>query len=376
MDFITKVYNYYNFENINSQKSYFQTFLSKDNKVYGLRLGIPEDAEEISEIYKEIYGYEYLDPIVYDIKNLRASLADRNNYWFICEKIEDLESEICGSGLMQKVNENILYASKAVVKKKFQKKGIGSILTSNGIITLLKKPEFKNIVRLDSDVRAKNINAQKLIQNSRGIAYSFNPIFYIYGDRRTCKFNDKNPFNRGRSEPAILFLNPLSKLWQIRSRKIFLLKDDDIKFFYEYAKSTNRKMKNDIVEYLMSSSLTSNQFYISKDFSKAILHLSGYIQEKTLKKLIKSHQNWRCIEWRIPATLEGISATKIALRNGFIPSGYDIGSTKTFSDKLNDALLFNYFPLGVDFEDWNSINVLNDLRPLVNKIIGYLENES
>ncbi|MFX0141442.1 MAG: hypothetical protein ACFFDN_47835, partial [Candidatus Hodarchaeota archaeon] len=64
---------------------YFQKFVDKNGIEYGLRFGNPKDAKAISDIFKEIYNYDYLDPIVYNIEELKKEISKNNKFWVIGE---------------------------------------------------------------------------------------------------------------------------------------------------------------------------------------------------------------------------------------------------------------------------------------------------
>jgi len=222
---------------------YFQKFVAKNGNEYGLRFGNPNDAKAISMIFKEIYGNEYIFPLVYDTNLLKSALADKNNFWFVGESLEN--KEIAGTGLIKK-NRYIAHAGKAVVKKKYQGLGVTTKIGAAGIISCTKMPQFKEILRIDSEVRGTK-RIQKLIKNAGALPYALIPAYLNYGDKRIFKVDDNNPFPPKREEAAFLYSIIFKKLWNIREKKIHLLDNEDFIFFHDYVKSHTNKMKSDEV---------------------------------------------------------------------------------------------------------------------------------
>jgi ribosomal protein S18 acetylase RimI-like enzyme len=356
-------------------KNYFETFKSKDKNLYGLRLGKPQDAREISQIYKQVYNGCYLSPVVYRLQELKKSLSDKRKYWFIGEHIKEEGSEIFGSGLLEKTNKHTLYASKAVIKKKYRKRGLASVLTSRGILSLLriKRSEFQDILRLDVDVRAKNYYAQKLFENVRAIPYAFNPIYYNYGNRQNIDFLKGEPFCGGDPEPALLYVYPIGKLWKKRSNLIYLPKNKNVQFLYNFLKKNTRKMRKDILKINKEDFGKYEGYRVNKDLYLGILYLKGYISESTVQKLSEFFGNWRVINWYIPTTKLGLYSMKVALKKGFNPIGYDIGS---FYDKKNkkfhDCVVMAYFPHGIKFNQFEEMRLVEGSIPLVNRVLKML----
>ncbi|GAG36793.1 unnamed protein product, partial [marine sediment metagenome] len=68
---------------LQDENIYFQEFVDKNGNEYGLRFGEPKDAISISKIFREIYDYQYVDPLVYDINFLKKELSKKNNLWFV-----------------------------------------------------------------------------------------------------------------------------------------------------------------------------------------------------------------------------------------------------------------------------------------------------
>ncbi len=325
----------------NDEDIYFQKFLAKDGSEYGLRFGNVNDAEAISSIFKEIYGYEYVNPLVYDIELLKKELKKENNFWFVGESLKT--NEIAGAGLLE-VERYIAQASKAVTKKKYQGQGITSKIGAAGIITVTKMPQFKNILRLDFEIRAQEIGAQKLAQLAGALPYSLIPAYANFGDRRNFSIENNKPFPPQREESVFLYSILCKNLWRNRDKKVFLINNEDIIFFYEYIKKIYKKMQEDILILEDGKKAKNYELYgVSKDHYMGIVKLYGYIKQKALRSLLKTYQEWRIILWRIPTTQNGISSMYLALEKGFKIVGYDIGFNN-INWTLYDSIILAYYP--------------------------------
>ena len=342
---------------------YFQKFVDKNGIEYGLRFGNPKDAKSISNIFKEIYNYEYLDPLVYNIEELKKEISKNNKFWVIGELLEN--KEVAGTGLVEK-NRYIAHAAKVVVKKKFQGLGVTTKIGAAGLISILKMPQFKDVLRLDTDVRGVGIGTQKLAQKAGAIPFGLIPAYNNYGDKRNFEVDDNNPFPPIREEPAFLYSIIFKNLWSKREKKIFLLNNEDFIFFYDYVKKMNKKMDNDILILDKDKINSDHELYgVAKDYFKGKVNLYGYIKEKSLKNLLKTYCNWRFILWKIPTTKSGISSMNLAIDKGFKIVGYDIGFNND-NWTLFDSVILAYYPKN----NCNNVevNCTDTLKPLVKKI--------
>ncbi len=356
------------------KEEYFQTFYSHDGAFFGLRFGIPEDARYISKIYKEQYSNYYVDPLVYNIEALSKKIADKNNYWFICEKIGK-NSMICGAGLIEKYYTTA-FACKAVLKKKFQGRGISTKLGSGGIIYVLRLPEFKDVVRLDSDVRAVNIKSQKLIEKSGGIGYAFIPSYNNFANKKKFDITEGKPCTNGIEEPAVLYVNILNKLWTKRQKEIHLIDNEDIYFFYSLMRNINlRKMKNDQIIFDEFSGYRTESYQIHEDLYKGTVKIGGYLRKNTLQRLLHKYSSWRLLEWRIPPTQLGRYSIKLALKNGFKVVGYDIGSMLNYDGDLLDNIVMCNFPRGINYKQFRTLHLTKSNKILVNRVLNSLTDE-
>ena len=342
---------------------YFQKFVANNGDKYGLRFGKPNDAKAISSIFKEIYGYDYVNPLVYNSELLKKDLVKKNNYWFVGESIKN--NEIAGAGLLE-IERYIAKASKAVTKKKYQGQGITSKIGAAGIITVAKMPQFQNILRLDFEIRGPEIGAQKLAQYAGAFPYSLIPAYANFGDRRNFKIEDNKPFPPQREEAVFLYSILFKNLWNKREKKVYLLNDENIIFFYEYSKKMYKKMQNDIL--ILENDMKNKDYElygVSKDPYMGIVKFYGYIKEKSLKNLLKTYVDWRIILWRIPTTKNGISSMSLALDKGFKIVGYDIGFNN-INWTLFDSVILAYYPK--NHRKPLNLNCLDLNKPLVEKI--------
>ena len=127
---------------------FIQKFLSRDGQELGIRLATPDDAITISMIFKEVYGYQYVKPFVYNIELLKRELIRKNSFWFVGEVLEN--KEIMGTGLIEK-NRYIAHAGSMAIKKKFQGIGVAAKMGTAAIISITKIPLFKDVLRLDGE---------------------------------------------------------------------------------------------------------------------------------------------------------------------------------------------------------------------------------
>lgn len=342
---------------------YFQKFKDKNGVEYGLRFGTPNDAKAISSIFKEIYNFNYVDPLVYNIQKLKKELSKNDKIWVIGELIG--KKEVAGTGLVEK-NRYIAHAGKTVVKKKYQGLGVTTKIGAAGLISILKMPKFEGVLRLDTDIRGVEIGSQKLAQYSGAIPYGLVPAYNNFGDKRYFEIDDNTPFPAKNEESAFLYSIFFKKLWKLRDKTIFLLNNEDFIFFYNYVKRMTKKLDNDIL--ILDQGLKSNSYElygVSKDYYNGKVKLFGYIKKKSLRNLIKTYKNWRVIIWRIPTSENGIHSMSLAVDKGFKIVGYDIGF-HNINWSLFDSVILAYYPKN-NFPGFE-VKCTDILNPLANKI--------
>ncbi|MFX1390345.1 MAG: hypothetical protein ACFE9Z_09805 [Promethearchaeota archaeon] len=323
---------------------------------------MPQDAKAISDLFREIYGYNYAYPLIYNIDHLKNELSKKSNYWFIGELIN--KKEIAGTGLLER-KRYIVHTSQAVVKKKYQGRGITTNIGSAGITKVLKMPEFKNVLRLDSEVRGMKIGAQRLNEKAGAIPFCFIPGYINWGDKRAFKISNNHPVPPIEEESAFFYAIILNPLWAKREKEIYLLDNEDLLFFYNYVKISSRKMKKDFLIFENGENKRAYELYgVSKDYYEGRVNLFGYIKEKSLKHLLKTYKNWRLIIWRIPTTKNGISSMSLAIKKGFKCVGYDIGFNN-INWTLFDSVIFAFYPNGIQSLE---VNCLDKAKPLVKKV--------
>jgi len=354
-------------EKSNLNRNYLHNFKSKNGLEFGFRHGVPQDSEQLVNIFKDVYGWNYLYPTIYDKKKFSKLFSDKNQTWFIVEDINI--KKIVGTGVMERKSEISVYASKTLILNKYQNNGVARVLGTQGVFSYLTDPELSALVRIDIDVRAKNINSQKFAEKIRCIPYGFIPNYNNYADKRNFDFSEGKPFSSGEFEAVIMYVSPIKHFWKIRNREVIVINRKEILDFYNIVKKHITRMNRDKVLIRNASNVLFNNFTLDKDPYKSCILIRGYLTEKTLKHLLQYYSNWNLIEWRVPATLEGLNSQHIALNKGFKVVGYDPGSF--YNQKLtNDTIIFCKFPNGIDFSQFEGLNVVDKNKPIVTKVLN------
>jgi len=343
--------------------TYFQKSKLNNGKEIGLRFATPKDAANISSLFKESYNYEYPYPIVYDIKLLKNDISKLNRFWILSDL---LENEVTvGCALVEK-ERYIAHAGSLIVRKNFQRQGITTKMAAAGLITVTKMPQFKDVLRLNTEVRATLTNVQTSAQNAGAIPYSIIPSHFSLEDNRHLDVNDNNPCPSQKEKSSILYSMIFRNLWKNREKNVFLLDNEDLVFIYEYIRSQARKMKDDILIPKRENKNKGYELYaVSKDYHIAIVQLFGYIKEKSITNLLKTYRNWRIILWKVPTTENGVASMSLALKKGFKVVGYDIGFAN-IEKTLFDSIIFAYYPNGNC--NLSDINCSKAIKPLFNKV--------
>ncbi|MFX1365344.1 MAG: hypothetical protein ACFFCE_03460 [Promethearchaeota archaeon] len=348
---------------IQEDDTYFQKFVFKNGREYGLRFATPKDAAVILSMFKESYNYIYPYPLVYDIELLKKNIAKPNNFWVLSDL---LESKITVGCALVESERYIAHAGRLIVKKNFQKQGITRNLAAAGLIAVTRMPQFKSVLRLNTEVRAPLTQVQNSAQNAGAIPYSIIPSYLKLADNRYFDFDDNNPCIPQFEESAVLYSMIFRNLWKKRTKNVFLLDNEDIIFLYKYVRNQAKRMQDDtlILKNEKNSELYE-LFGVSKDFYMANVNLFGYIKEKSLNNLLKTYKNWRLIIWKIPTTELGISSMSLALRKGFKVVGYDIGFNN-YNWTLFDSIILAYYPnRNYDLSD---IKCIDSIKPLFDRI--------
>lgn len=337
---------------------------------YGVRVANVNDAKDIIKIYTEIYGDSYFEPGIYDPNILKANISNSNEFWFVGVSLS--EEEIVGSGVVKKIDELSLEACKAVITKKFQKRGIGIVLGTKGILSALSLPRFNDTIRLVAEARAFNLYSQKVLEKTGAFAYGFNPVYMNLGKRDLKKNNERNPYIQGSIEPTIYYIRPLSSFWKKRDNEIYLLDNESIIYFYQHIKKTQTRMKKDEVIIESRNRMAWQDCDLLARPELGAVFMKGYLHNILLQHYLYKYSNWRFIEWRVPATEKGIDSMNLALNNGFKVIGYDIGSLHTIDDRIVDCVIFAKFLHEINFNDLSQLKVTPQGEILVNKVIFYL----
>jgi hypothetical protein len=354
---------------LRKEDAYFQKLVFKNGQEYGLRFATTKDAKNISQMFREIYNYKYINPTVYDVDLLQKDISKPNKFWVLSDLLE--KNLTVGCALVEK-ERYIAHAGSLIVKKDFQNRGITSKMAAAGLITVTKMPQFKDVLRLNIEVRGPKARVQNAAQNAGGIPYSVIPAYINFGDKRNLEFTDNNPCPPQREESAILFSMIFRNLWKKRDKDVYLLDNEDLLFLYKYIRSHTKKMSDDTVILKDEKKGKSYELYgVSKDYYMANVKLFGFIKEKSLKHLLNTYKNWRIIVWKIPTSENGISSMALALKKGFKVVGYDIGFNN-INWTLFDSIILAYYPNGNQI--LSDINCIDSIKPLFNLIKKQFEN--
>lgn len=345
----------------------------RDDRLYGLRLGRPSDADQMVDLYKNVYGWEYLYPWVYDPDQFKKALSDKNQYWIVVEPVDT--KVILGGGVLKKLNKYTMFAAKLVCKREYQGMGFAGILGTVGVRSLYQQNVFEGIVRLETDIRAKTYNSQKFIETIGCIPYGYIPNYNNYADKRHFDPSRGEPFIKGKLEPVVMYFRPFNKFWKLRKNNIYLYDQEHILKAYNIIKDNNsRKMKSDVLTIKKKSDEFQKQgsLKIRKDFYKGIVTLRGYMEQNEIKQILSEFSDWNIIEWRVPTDIpQSIKYQKLAIDSGFDVVGYDPCSThyNTFAD----TIIFNYFPNGVAFSQFGDITLTKKSKPFAELVMDSLE---
>lgn len=277
----------------------------KDKRQFGVRFATPKDAKSISEIMKDAYGFEYLYPKVYSEEQLSQSLKEdkqssrleKKELWGIAESLDE-NHELAAICQTERKNEFSIHAGKTVVHNRFRGMGMARGLGVSNLLNVLKMPENQAVVRLDSDVRSSQLNSQKMAEIAGSIPYGFIPNYNNYADKRSYDPTNGVPFTEGRKESVVMYMAPLGDFWKIRSKTVALFDDENIKSFYNYIQSQNRKMEKDIVAIYQTIPIrTRKKFNIDEDLYKGTILIIGYLNQDEISRILKKYEKWNVIEW-------------------------------------------------------------------------------
>ncbi len=154
------------------------SFNARDGRTFKSHYVDDKYAKSIMSIFKDVYEWNYLYPYVYDIEALKKEINKSNQYWAMISPSNS--NEVVALAVIKKLNEFSLYVGKVNIKRKYQGIGLGAGLGSTSFTTIIGNPNFKDIRRLDSDVRAVNLNSQKFIERTGSKPYGFIPNYNNY----------------------------------------------------------------------------------------------------------------------------------------------------------------------------------------------------
>ena len=352
------------------QLDYFFQYPYEDF-IIGLRFAHYLDCQQVSDLYRDEYGYNYVNPLVYSRAKLLLKISDiQRNIWIVGENINN--GEIAAVSLLE-IRDNILFSSKTILNPKYRGMGLGSVLSYNSVTKIHDLGLLEGYIKIDSDVRAVQSGAQKLTESANGIAYGFIPDYNLFGDKRYYIQDIYNPFQEGFPESAFLYFAVLPRLFKVRETNVFLLENEYISFLYTFLKkfklSMKIVMKNDILS-MENSCDKSKKEKINLSFNplNSIIKIEGISNRNNIEKILRQFNRYHIVLWKIPAILEGISSMQTALDLNFKVVGYDMASIKNEnSEKFNDSIIFCHYANGIK-EDFEKIKTTPKNKKLVEKI--------
>lgn len=348
---------------LQEEDTYFRKIIFRNGQEYGLRFATPKDAPIISSLFKECYDYEYPYPTVYDIKLLKKDISKLNKFWVLSDLLENKMT--VGCALVEK-ERYIAHAGGLIVRKDFRRHGITTNLAAAGLLAVTRMPQFKDVLRLNIEVRAPLTKVQTSAQEAGAIPFGIIPNHIKLADNRHFDFDDNNPCISHKEESAVLYSMIFRNLWKQRDKNVFLLDNEDMIFFYEYVRSHAKKMKDDTLLLKKERKSKGYELYgVSKDYYMANVKLFGYIKQKSISNLLKTYKNWGVILWKIPTTENGIFSMALALKKGFKIVGYDIGFNN-INWTLFDSIIMAYYPKNNYI--LSDVNCIDSIKPLLNRI--------
>ncbi len=357
----------------NKPKKYIGEFESKKNKrPFGVRFATAKDAKSISDILFDAYGFEYVNPQVYDEKKIKDLIGHQKTViWGIAES-KDEKKEPAAICVAERKNKFSIHAKKTVVHNKFRGMGLGRGLGVNSLMSILQRPENKDVVRLDSDVRTTQLNSQLMAEAAGSFPYAFIPNYNNFADKRSHDISS-GPFTKGRKESVVMYVAPINGFWKKRTNSVVLHDNELILTFYSMIKEYNRKMKKDDVTLHGTVPKTGPSDYtVEEDPYKGTVMIVGYLNQDSINKILGTYEQWNVVEWRIPTTKKGIVSQHLALKNKFILSGYDPGSYPNESGELVDTLVMCIFPNGVELTQFECVELTKSNKFIASKVINQL----
>jgi hypothetical protein len=352
---------------------YFFTHRLRNNDIFGLRFAKTNDCDQIINLFIEEYGFKYVDPIVYDRIQLTKKIMDEKDIWIVADDIKN--GILIGISHIELKN-NIAYAEKVCIKRDYRGNGLSSHFSFNGVQALIHKKILQNYIKIDSDVRASQIGAQKLCESASGIAYSFIPNKFLLSDKREKRLNlneDQRPNTLIEPFNEIGYFVVLPQLPRKRIQYVYLLDHDLIYFLYNNIKGYRRSMQflmaDDYVERVAHppnvNSASIDNLIKRPNNLNSYIKIYGLLDSHSIDLFIKSCKSYRLIIWYIPTTIEGTYCMKIAFEKGFKAIGYDMASIESNNiGKFYDAVIFAFYNSIQEKFDFSTVRTTNKNRGL------------
>ncbi|MHA1500185.1 MAG: hypothetical protein ACTSRT_21885 [Promethearchaeota archaeon] len=366
-------------------ETYFFIHEVNEQITIGLRRATKNDCSQISQLYIAIYGYNYIDPMVYDYSLLAEHLSDQNNIWIAGVNIKN--NELVAISLIE-IQNSVAISGKTLMKKTYQGLHLSSLLSFNSVKMLINEKLLENCIKIDSDVRANQIGAQKLSESAFGIVYSFIPIKYIFADKRGLTLNNKSlSISEIVLESMFGYFAILPKFLESRVKDVYLLENDLMLFLYKFLYSFRRSMRSMRVvmkdDYLETVKIVPEKISsdiedmdIKINFYNSFVQIRGLLSRNRIRHLLKKYSIFRIILWKIPTTLEGTYCMDVALDLGFKIVGYDMASIKLRNmHGYCDSIIFFWSNQKIVKADFYNVQTTQKNKALFEKISQQFINE-
>ncbi|MFW9989203.1 MAG: hypothetical protein ACFFC3_11140 [Candidatus Odinarchaeota archaeon] len=327
--------------------NYFYEYACEDF-IIGMRFANHTDAPQISNLYINEYGYDYVDPVVYSSAKLFMKLWDTSkNIWMVGENL--IDKEIAAVSLLE-LNKKVVYSGKTILNPKFRGINLGSVLSYNCLSKILELGLIDNYIKIDSAVRPRT-GTLRLTESANGIAYGFFPDYHVLGDKRNHPRDPTKPFNEGYTESAFLYFAVLPKMHKCREEMVYIFDDELLFFLYDFVRNFKRTMKivmkNDRLIMSKGARIKEKkipQLEVVLDPLNSRITILGASNISYMKKVCKMFRNYHIIIWKIPTSIEGINSMKHAFELGFKAIGYDVASIESKNSGLyHDSVIFTYY---------------------------------
>jgi hypothetical protein len=359
----------------NSKVDYLIKFCTDDGLEIGIRDFKNMDVSSIIEIFREIYGWEYFNSRIYNV-DWYKKIQGSTNYVLLVAVITNTR-EIIGTYSIEKLNDYAVDTDMAAIKPKYQKRGIAKKFVKKAHFEIMKRPNFRDVLRIEGEQRANNYTIQKSAWLTGAVVHSFIPNRLTVGDKRHLDLSSPYPFKPISKKFEALFevFIPFNQFWRKRHSIVFLLDNKDILFFYNGLRKNFRQIKKD--KLILNSSFEDcicNYKIEVEDVVNGRVEVQGLINNEIIEKILLKYSQWNLIKLKIPAIEKALSSQRIALEKGFNVLGYNPGSF--FGDNIYDTITFGFFPSGINLKQFETMNIYEPNASIVEHILESISKKS